>query len=123
MAASDRKSVLAVILIVVGSILLLDKLNFFFIPWYFFTWQFLLIGIGFLIIITQEKWEGGLVLITIGTAFLLPRIFDISMRDVFNYWPVILILIGVVTLVRHLDGDSNRRQINGSNTGETKKDS
>lgn len=123
MAASDRKSVLAVILIVIGSILLLDKLNFFFIPWYFFTWQFLLIGIGFLIIITQEKWEGGLVLITIGTAFLLPRIFDISMRDVFNYWPVILILIGVVTLVRHLDGDRNQRQINGSKTGETNKDS
>lgn len=121
MAASDRKSVLAVILIVVGSFLLLHKLDFLFIPWYFFTWQFLLIGIGILIIATQDKWEGGLVLITIGTAFLLPRIFDISFREVFNYWPVLLIVIGVVMLVRHLDGD--RPQINQNSNNDNTENS
>ncbi len=120
MAASDRKSVLAVILIILGAVLLLNKLDFFFIPWYFFTWQFLLIGIGVLIIVTQEKWEGGLILITIGSAFLLPRVFDISFREVFDYWPVLLIVVGVAILVRHLDGNSDKQQINGSNSDTEK---
>lgn len=102
--SSDRKSVLAVVLILLGSALLLNKLHFLFIPWYIFTWQFLLIGIGLLLILTKDKWEGGAIMITIGTAFLLPRVFDITMREVWNYWPVLLIIVGVVILVRHLEG-------------------
>ena len=109
---SDRKSVLAVVLIVLGSVLLLHKLHFLFIPWYVFTWQFLLIGIGFLLILTQDKWEGGIVMITIRTAFLLPRVFDITMREVWTYWPVVLIVLGVVILIRHLDGP---KKIEGQN--------
>ena len=102
--SSDRKTVLAVVLILLGSVLLLSKLHFLFIPWYVFTWQFLLIGIGFLLILTQDKWEGGIVMITIGTAFLLPRVFDITFKEVWTYWPVLLIVVGIVILIRHLDG-------------------
>ena len=83
------------------------------IPWYIFTWQFLLIGIGFLLILTQDKWEGGIIMITIGTAFILPRVFHISIREVFTYWPVLLIILGVVMLVRHLDDGG--KKLNGTN--------
>lgn len=113
MANSQNKQVsTAVILIAIGSFLLLNKLHIFYLPWYIFTWQFLLIGIGFILIITQDKWESGVVLMTIGGAFLLPRVIDISFREVLQYWPVLLIVIGVVILVRHLDQPKNTNNQN-----------
>lgn len=112
--STDRKTVLAVVLIFLGTVLMLHKLHFFFIPWYIFTWQFLLIGIGFLLIVTQDKWEGGVILMTIGTAFLLPRVFDVTWREVFTYWPVLLIILGVVILVRHIDG-GEKKHLNKTN--------
>ena len=116
--SSDRKTVLAVVLIFFGTILLLNKLHFFFIPWYVFTWQFLLIGIGFLLIVTQDKWEGGIILMTIGTAFLIPRVFDVTFRELFTYWPVLLIVLGVVILVRHIDGGGKKHLNNPNDTTE-----
>ena len=52
-------------------------------------------------------------MMTIGAAFLMPRIFDISFREVFDYWPVLLIILGVVILVRHLDDGG--KKLNGTN--------
>lgn len=42
----------------------------------------------------------GLIMIAVGTAFLLERFDYISMRQVWRLWPVIVICIGVVHVVR-----------------------
>ena len=106
----DKKTVLGVTLIVVGTILLLYKLHILFLPWFLFTWPSLLILIGFLLIVTKEKWEGGVILMTVGVAFLLPKIFDISVRHLWTYWPVLLIILGVTMLARHFENNNKRTQ-------------
>ena len=121
MASSSNKQVsTAIALIAIGSFLLMMKLDVIDVPWYVFTWQFLLIGIGFLMIVTRNKWEGGVVLMTVGGAFLLPRITDITMREVFQYWPVLLIIIGVIMLVRYLEQPKidNTNHFNQDNHGQ-----
>ncbi len=106
----------AVLLIVIGSFLLLHRLHLIYIPWYIFTWQFLLIGIGVVLIITKDRWESGVVLITLGGAFLLPRVIDITFREIWQYWPALLIVIGIVMLIRHLEPNkSNNNHINHGN--------
>ncbi|MDH5379706.1 MAG: DUF5668 domain-containing protein [Cyclobacteriaceae bacterium] len=100
---TSKHTVAAVLLIVTGTILLLAQLDLMIIPWFIFTWQFLLIAIGFILIVTKNKWESGATLMAVGTAFLLARIYHISYRDIWQYWPALLIIIGVVMLFRHLD--------------------
>jgi len=106
----DRKIGLGITLIVAGTILLLYKLHVIFLPWYIFTWPSLLILIGFILIVTKEKWEGGVILMTIGGAFLLPKIFHLSIREIWTFWPVLLIILGVTILVRHFDENSKNKQ-------------
>ncbi|MDH5398292.1 MAG: DUF5668 domain-containing protein [Cyclobacteriaceae bacterium] len=104
---SDKKTGLAIVLIVIGSVLMLDKLHLLYLPWYIFSWPSLIILFGVLLIAFKNQWEAGVLFITVGTAFLLPKIFYISFRDLWTYWPVLLIVVGIVMLVRHMEGPKN----------------
>ncbi len=100
--ATDKRFWFGVLLVVVGVFLLLDNLYIlpFYIPYYFFSWQMILIIIGLFLLLVKERREGGSILILIGSVFLAPEIFDVSIRRLFEFWPVILILVGVGILVR-----------------------
>ena len=108
---STRKTGLAIFLIVIGGLLLLDKMHLVMLPWFFFTWESILIVIGLYQIAIKNSWESGVIFIAIGGAFLLPDIFDITFREIIRFWPALLIVIGVIILIRHLD-ESNRININ-----------
>ena len=110
----DKKTIIGITLIVVGTLLLLYKLHILLLPWYIFTWPSLLVLIGLLLIITQEKWEGGVILMTVGGAFLLPKIFDITVRQLWAYWPVLLIILGITLVARHFEEKFKDRQKNVS---------
>lgn len=107
--SKDKRFWFGILLVVIGGFLLLDNLYIlpFFIPYYFFTWQMILIVIGLYLLLVKEKKEGGLVLIIIGSVFLAPDIFNISIRRIFEFWPVILILAGVGILLRRRGRHSN----------------
>jgi len=62
------------------------------------SWQMLLIGIGMLNIITNKNYSSGLILISIGTFFILPRVFDIPFEVREMFWPAIFVVIGMLMI-------------------------
>lgn len=110
MEHKNRRAVLGLIFILIGALLLLD--NLYIIPWdiryYFFTWQMILIVIGVFQLITGNR-KGAFVMIGLGVFFWIPDYFNIDFED---YWPVILIIIGIGFFLkgrnhRNLAGDTS----------------
>jgi predicted membrane protein len=95
---TNRKSIFGLVLIILGIYFLLENLDVIDIhlPWYFFTWQMLLIAIGLFNLLTGNR-KAALILCSIGVFFFLPEFFDFDIRD---YWPVLLIFIGVSFFMR-----------------------
>jgi len=67
---------------------------------YIFSWKTLLIGIGILNLALANNRVGGFILIAIGTFFWLPDIFDLSVRAGQLFWPVVIIIVGVMLLFK-----------------------
>jgi len=67
---------------------------------YIFSWKTLLIGIGILNITLTQKKIGGFILIAIGTFFWLPELFDVPVRTSQLFWPVILVIVGIMILFK-----------------------
>jgi predicted membrane protein len=99
-----KKYILGVIVIAAGFLLLLSNTGF--LPYelrhILFSWQMLLIGIGIISLFSSESRTPGTILILIGGAFIIPRIFDVSFNVMHLFWPVILIGIGVLILTKRL---------------------
>lgn len=101
---SDKRFYFGVILIVVGVILILERLNL--IPEsmvdVLISWQMLLIGIGVLSLIGGNRTAGA-ILIVIGGTFMIPELITVPHEIRRIYWPLILVAIGVVILMRQRD--------------------
>jgi predicted membrane protein len=97
-----KKVVLGIIIMFVGVFLLFHNMGYF--PWSIYhiiiSWQALLIGIGFVLLFDEKPGNksGGIILTAIGTLFLLPRIFDISISGFFI--PMIVIAIGILFVIK-----------------------
>ena len=92
----NKRFYFGIVLIVIGVFLILEKLDL--IPWsiaeIFISFQMLIIGIGALMILGGNR-KGGLIIVMIGVFFLIPR----EIRH--DYWPLLLVAIGVAMLLRH----------------------
>jgi len=101
---SDKRFYFGVILIVVGVILILERLNL--IPEslgdMLMSWQMLLIGIGVLSLIGGNR-TSGTILIVIGAMFMVPELITVPQEVRRIYWPLILVAIGIVILMRQRD--------------------
>lgn len=110
MEYKNRRAVLGLVFIIIGALLLID--NLIFIPWdirnYFFTWQMIFIAIGVLLLINGNK-RGGFVMIGLGIFFWIPDYLYIDFDD---YWPVILIIIGLGFFLK----GRNHRNLIGKDT-------
>ena len=100
-ANSNKRFYFGVILIAIGLIMILEKLNL--IPesvsHVLLSWKMLLVGIGVLSLIAGNR-TGGIILILIGGFFMIPELFDIpdELREI--YKPLILVAIGAALLLR-----------------------
>ncbi|PLX24402.1 MAG: hypothetical protein C0599_02215, partial [Salinivirgaceae bacterium] len=90
------------ILLAAGGLLLLSNFNL--LGWYLediiFSWQMLLIAIGF-ISLAGRNYTGAIILFSIGGFFLIPDIFgnlDINFLKLF--WPIVIIIIGLTLIIR-----------------------
>ncbi len=92
------KSTLGVLLLIVGSFLLAGNLGFISedIYYTFLRWPSILILIGVFQMLRKD-FGSGLIVFSIGFFFLLPHLYDgFHFRDIFRFWPVLLIVAGVV---------------------------
>ena len=102
--SSDKRLYFGVILIVLGVILILERLNL--IPEsmadLLISWHMLLVGIGILSLIGGNR-TAGTILIIIGGTFMIPELITVPHELRRIYWPLILVAIGVAILLRRRD--------------------
>ena len=106
----DKRHLVGLILVLIGLVLIIDNLRIIphFIPWWVWTWQFLLITIGVFSLLTTEKIGPGIVLISIGTIFLMsdllphvwPGFFDLFTDTGNIFWYLIIIVVGASLILR-----------------------
>ncbi len=106
----DKRHLVGIILVLIGFVLIVDNIRFIpdFIPWWIWTWQFLLITIGVFSLLTSDNPAPGVVLIGIGSVFLLsdilpdiwPGFFDWFRSDSNLFWYLVLIVVGLSLILR-----------------------
>lgn len=96
MEKANRRAALGIIFILIGSIILLDNLRIIDVPYYVFTWQMIIIAIGLFQVVTGNI-KSGLIVMGIGAFLWIIDYQHLNFRD---YWPVILIIIGISFFLR-----------------------
>jgi predicted membrane protein len=108
----NRKNRIGVIFLIIGLVLLCKNLNF--IPGaispFFFSWQMMLIGIGFLLFILNRRNVGALIMIAVGGLFLWNRIMPLSPVQWEMAWPGIFILLGLILIFGYLAKPSKEQE-------------
>ena len=98
---SDSRVFLGILFVSIGALLILKNLDI--LSWdlshILISWPMLLIVIG-LYNLNRKAGTAGIILIGIGTFFLLPRIFDIDEDFYRNFWPIILVVVGLVFILQ-----------------------
>lgn len=115
-----RRAWLGIVLLVLGAFFLLRNLHLLpiiYFPYWFFDWEMLFILIGTALALTGRR--GGIVFILIGVFFLLPDIFHIPRFHVRDWWPLILLIIGVSILLRTRGGDRGGSERNSGGSRMT----
>ncbi|RZA00783.1 MAG: hypothetical protein EOP47_12915, partial [Sphingobacteriaceae bacterium] len=88
------KSVAGAILLIVGVLLLINRFDLFFLPNWLFSWQTFLIALGFYLGSKNNfRNSSGIILIIIGSAFLLEEIIPGYSHDI--AWPIMIIGFGL----------------------------
>jgi len=100
--SSNKRMSFGIFLIAIGAFWILERLGLIpdFLGDILISWQMLLIGIGVFSLIGGNK-TSGVVLIVIGSFFLIPEIAPIPYELRRIGWPLIIIAIGVVLLITH----------------------
>lgn len=109
-----NRPLLGLILVLIGVILIADNSGM--IPYsvsrIVISWQMLLIVIG-LFNLAKRAFTPGFILIAIGGFFLLPRISGVPENIVYNFWPAVLVIIGLAFLLdRSRHGGGVRKGVN-----------
>jgi predicted membrane protein len=66
-----------------------------------FSWQMLLIVFGVYNLFYTQSRVFGYILIAVGGFFIIPEIFTLPYNFTRNFWPIILILVGLFIIFRH----------------------
>ncbi|GHA66411.1 LiaF transmembrane domain-containing protein [Pontibacter akesuensis] len=97
---NSGKVLAGLLLVAVGVVLLVAKLNIFFLPYWVFSWEMLLIVLGlFLGFRHNFQKPGWIVLVLIGSIFLLDDLlegFDVHVY----FWPIMLIGVGLWVMLK-----------------------
>lgn len=107
---SDNKALVGIIIIVIGSALLLDRLDYFFFPSWIFSWPVIVIAIG-LIIGARKGFSGidWLIVMMVGIFFFLHHHTPFHWQIREYLVPMFIIVIGVFLLFRGVASPSKHR--------------
>ncbi|MEO9869652.1 LiaF transmembrane domain-containing protein [Ekhidna sp.] len=97
---TNSKTWLGIVLVALGSYFLLRNFNLIpsFLPYWIFSWETIFVVIGGAMLVTGRR--EGLIFLGIGVFFLLPDILDVPRFRVRDWWPAILIIIGLSIFLR-----------------------
>jgi len=102
---NNGRANLGILFIIVGGVFILNILNI--LPYYIsniiFSWQMLLIAIGVFNII-NKKFTPAIILITLGSIFLIPEFIHINYSLKQLFWPIALVIVGIVLILRNNRG-------------------
>lgn len=92
---TNSKVWLGLVFVLLGAYFLLDNLDLIpsFLPYWLFGWEMIFVLIGGTMLITGRR--EGFIFLGIGAFFLLPDIFYLPRFYFRDWWPLILIAIGV----------------------------
>ncbi|WP_461633441.1 LiaF transmembrane domain-containing protein [Labilibaculum euxinus] len=114
----NNRAIFGIFLILFGCLLVLKNLDF--IPYdlrhVIFSWPMLLFGLGVLFFFGKDDKTTGIVLMAVGGVFLMPIVFDWSFNWRGLFWPVMLIVIGVVVIRKRNECDVSKRSAVGSDS-------
>ncbi|MDM8158508.1 LiaF-related protein [Labilibaculum sp. K2S] len=112
----NNRAIFGIFLILFGCLLVLKNLDF--IPYelrhVIFSWPALLFGLGVLFFFGKDEKTTGVILMAVGGVFLFPIIFGWSFNWRGLFWPVMLIVIGVVVIRKRNVCDFDKRSEVGS---------
>ncbi len=98
--SATSKVAIGVVLVLLGFMLVIRNTGL--MPDYFediiFSWQMLLIAIGFAMSLSTGNKTPGLIVMAVGGFFILPEIFDIPFRTYRLFWPAVFIIVGIIIL-------------------------
>lgn len=88
------------LLLTVGVLFILKNLDVFSpaVEDILISWQMLLIGIGFVKMISDNNKAIGGILIVVGGFFMVPELWDVSVDFVDVFWPILLVAAGVLVI-------------------------
>lgn len=102
---NNGRANLGLLFITVGIVFILNRLDL--IPYeishVIFSWQMLLIAIGSFNLI-NKKYTPAIILITLGTVFIIPELIDIDYSIRRLFWPIALVVVGIVLILRRNQG-------------------
>jgi predicted membrane protein len=88
-------------LIILGSLFFLRNFHFNLFNFNIFSWPFLLLVIGIVVLVNHKDSLFGLILIVVGSVGIASNYFDLSFRSIiFEYWPFLIIIIGIYTILK-----------------------
>lgn len=110
--AKERRNWIGVSLLVIGAVFLFRNYDWhiFYFPEFLFSWRFLLIGIGLLLLLTGRR--AGIFFIAAGVFFLFTEEIMMFIYNMGSWWPLLLIALGILLLVR----PANRSSQNNKST-------
>jgi hypothetical protein len=95
----SSKTTIGIIILIIGTVLLVDQFNLVFIPDWIFSWPMWLIVIG---LYTGAKHNftnrGWLIMVVIGIGFLLENTGVLAAGVI---WPIGIIAVGIWMIFRH----------------------
>lgn len=109
---TSRRALMGIFIVVIGVVLLLFNLRLIPYELYFLkSWQMLLIAIGVFNFLNGKR-TAAIILASVGTFFLIEEYGPYDLRD---FWPVIIILVGVAFIFRHKRAQSSHGDSAGEN--------
>jgi predicted membrane protein len=98
-----------IVLVILGAALILKNADI--LPWpvenIIFSWQMLLVTVGLVITLgSSGDKTAGVVIMTAGAFFLMPKIFREAF-DISIFWPVILIITGLIIIFSKRTGQKS----------------
>jgi predicted membrane protein len=84
----------------------------------FFSWQMIMIAAGFINVFGKSSRLFGLILMSVGGFFMLPRIMELPVNFTQTFWPLLVIVAGVLIVFFSMKGCKKFGKVSQSSTDD-----